>query len=533
MELEMEGKEKGDMRVGDGRVYHHQDKKTFEFVTVIGQSSQRDRDEHSRKVRVQAMRDFVIRRKMGMEEGEEGSRWVLREPQELRGLEVYKGRFRLESWGIGRGKKGGGRGRRRGGRTGKGGGEEEVVDEEINEFLKGDKEGGSQGSPRSLLDASRLDPFDSLAVVLDARSERLLDHYQTMYTTNSIAINSDGTFFSTAAADAAMLHSILYLIALHYDIKRGMAESHESLHHGGEALSIINKRLRDSETDIRDSTISSVALLVNKENLAGKYDVAVVHMQGLQKMVSLRGGVENLKGIHQRIVAWSDLCHSNVWEKQPAFSYLNPPLPKTSYLIPDLSEEPLPEETNELRKVVDDLRVLSSHMDSTNPAKISRTFTSALIYSTEYKLLDFNSSPPSHPAQTSTLISISLPLRTALHLYLYLTIRDIPPTQQLIQRLLQRLRDSLEPQIPGFWTANRERRIWLLWILFVASMAATTAEDRFWWTRGVQTVCGILGVKEKGEFEERLRKCMWVERGCGLALEVVWGRVELGSKGGV
>jgi hypothetical protein len=86
-----------------------------------------------------------------------------------------------------------------------------------------------------------------------------------MYTTNSLAINPDGTIFSTATADASMFHSLLYLVALHFDVKRGMSESHESLHHGGKALSIINERLGDSKRDISDSTISSVALLVNKE----------------------------------------------------------------------------------------------------------------------------------------------------------------------------------------------------------------------------------------------------------------------------
>jgi hypothetical protein len=86
-----------------------------------------------------------------------------------------------------------------------------------------------------------------------------------VYTTNSLAINPDSTIFSTAAADAALFHSLLYLVALHFDVKRGMSESQESLHHGGKALSIINERLGSSKHDISDSTISSVALLVNKE----------------------------------------------------------------------------------------------------------------------------------------------------------------------------------------------------------------------------------------------------------------------------
>ena len=81
---------------------------------------------------------------------------------------------------------------------------------------------------------------------------------------NSHAINPDGNFFGHARADPAMLHSVLYLVALHRDLKHGVSGSRDGLHHGAEAFRIINERLQANES-FSDMTIAAVAMLANKE----------------------------------------------------------------------------------------------------------------------------------------------------------------------------------------------------------------------------------------------------------------------------
>ena len=80
---------------------------------------------------------------------------------------------------------------------------------------------------------------------------------------NSVAINPDGDFFSHARSDPALLHSILYLVALHHDLQLGISDSVECLYHGGEAFRVINQRLQDGV--FCDMTIAAVAMLVTKE----------------------------------------------------------------------------------------------------------------------------------------------------------------------------------------------------------------------------------------------------------------------------
>ena len=82
---------------------------------------------------------------------------------------------------------------------------------------------------------------------------------------NSVAINAEGDFFSHVKTDPALFHSILYLVALHFDLKYGLRDSPATLYHGGEAFRMINERLGNAEAGFSDMTIAAVAMLVNKE----------------------------------------------------------------------------------------------------------------------------------------------------------------------------------------------------------------------------------------------------------------------------
>lgn len=82
---------------------------------------------------------------------------------------------------------------------------------------------------------------------------------------NSVAINAEGNFFSYVKTDAALFHSILYLVALHSDLQYGLTDSPACLYHGGQAFRLINERLGDPGGVFNDMTIAAVAMLVNKE----------------------------------------------------------------------------------------------------------------------------------------------------------------------------------------------------------------------------------------------------------------------------
>lgn len=139
---------------------------------------------------------------------------------------------------------------------------------------------------------------------------------------NSIAVNSEGNFFSFVKTDPTLFHSILYLVAAHYNLKYGLLDSLECLYHGSEAFRLINQRLDDNEGGFSDMTLAAVAMLSNKEvrltclvrkcnetdfdmqNLDGKYEQSKMHWRGLEFMVQSRGGIHNFSGVFQRIITW-------------------------------------------------------------------------------------------------------------------------------------------------------------------------------------------------------------------------------------
>jgi hypothetical protein len=80
---------------------------------------------------------------------------------------------------------------------------------------------------------------------------------------NAFAFYSKEKLFSYASADPAWLNATLSLISLHYDLKIGQGVSRECLYHRGEALRIVNERLRISSDMVDDYTIGAIASLAN------------------------------------------------------------------------------------------------------------------------------------------------------------------------------------------------------------------------------------------------------------------------------
>jgi hypothetical protein len=66
-----------------------------------------------------------------------------------------------------------------------------------------------------------------------------------------------------------------------------------AIYHLNQAVSLINLRL-DTVEALSDSSLSIVNLLVFQGLVLEEYAHAKVHLEGLQKMIELRGGLEQL-----------------------------------------------------------------------------------------------------------------------------------------------------------------------------------------------------------------------------------------------
>lgn len=69
--------------------------------------------------------------------------------------------------------------------------------------------------------------------------------------------------------------------------------SHMALHHLSKALATFNKRLQ-SEEALSDSTIAIIIALVFQDQFRHQHSSAAVHINGLARIVELRGGIDQI-----------------------------------------------------------------------------------------------------------------------------------------------------------------------------------------------------------------------------------------------
>lgn len=73
----------------------------------------------------------------------------------------------------------------------------------------------------------------------------------------------------------------------------GEPDSPEATLHLTRTLRLVNKKLSGDEA-LSDTTMSAIVAMTQYERLRGHYRQAMVHFEGLRRIVELRGGIANL-----------------------------------------------------------------------------------------------------------------------------------------------------------------------------------------------------------------------------------------------
>lgn len=166
------------------------------------------------------------------------------------------------------------------------------------------------------------------------------------------------------------------------------------------------------------------------------------------------------------------------------------------------------------------LQTLSTILEFQNLPRIDRIGVSNLIYFTEYNLLLKDEA-------VSGVISgfEALALRTALHIYLYIVIREIPQSSTVVAHLSNRLIQALKSQSKDWWGESIERQRWLMWILFIGVLSSSEPVDRWWLMEKLRLSCALLEINDSEWLKSNVRKLLWQERfgtqNCALLWEEV------------
>lgn len=164
----------------------------------------------------------------------------------------------------------------------------------------------------------------------------------------------------------------------------------------------------------------------------------------------------------------------------------------------------------QVMSVVQSLRDISDakHLNSTFSQ--NRIEASNWIYDVEYEL---------HLLQAkysdNDLISSEMaPLCTALNIYLYLAIRELPTRAQMMQKLVQRLQATFNMQLMQWLASDRQKQGWVLWMLFVGYGAAVESGKEEWFVQALKFLYTGSGLRDVDQLYEILKSVLWQDSWC-------------------
>ncbi|KAF2187900.1 hypothetical protein K469DRAFT_568299 [Zopfia rhizophila CBS 207.26] len=437
------------------------------------------------------------------------------------------------------------------------------------ECEKGD---AAKAKPRLLLkinpNAHRFDPFDVLPVPGTRQLDLLFKLYKCGSRANSIAINAKNTWWPFIAQDAALLHATLATWALYGMLVRGMSDLRvEKLRHKNEAIKHINGKLSCPSGRISDELVGAVLTLASFENLLGAYDAAQLHIAALKRIVNARGGLyafSHNDGLIRGII-WVDFHSSTAFHTHPSFPEIRldpdtPPLPDAlleyaAYTSPT-SLLQLSVASIDCFNIFYRLHRLALAISNHWLPKVDELTLSNLLYETEYIILsvpdysrdflDIDLEPKEgldegreERAATADGASVVEALLAATQIFLYASLRELPPKAKIFSILLDRVRVALDrpnSNILDVW--RREKNLnTLLWVLVVACSLAPTWGGRMWWTGRLADVVKELGIHGEMDLETSLQRVAWTDIFFGEKLGSIWAEVEaywsdLGRVGG-
>ncbi|KAM3080748.1 hypothetical protein ACMFMG_005678 [Clarireedia jacksonii] len=388
--------------------------------------------------------------------------------------------------------------------------------------------------------SSTVDPFASTSVLITPRIQVLLYHYFSLRLPSSwMMMPMRHAFFALSIHDDALFYTYLSHYAASYHSHFRTGSSLESVFYRSRAIELVNARLMTQ--DLNEGTVAAVANMAIYDSSNGSKESMKVHLQGLRKMVELRGGLQEggFSQHIQRLIAWTDINTANILSEKPHF----PPL--TLGLLTSIND-PSSTATPTLDNILSTLRILSQTPPVTNtinsfPHAQNSFFYSDQIYHIQRHLIDLSHptpspSPPSHSPHSYPPLSASASstpaFALALLIFSYRCLRDISFTFNIMHTFAERLKHAvLALSLPPSDSVSTEKTLWILTLgamvsenkpshgFFVQRLREMRkrvvwrmgGEEGGGWTEGREVLGRVLWHGELDEVGERV----WKESGVG------------------
>ncbi|XDG10206.1 hypothetical protein ABKA04_009821 [Annulohypoxylon sp. FPYF3050] len=328
-------------------------------------------------------------------------------------------------------------------------------------------------------------------------------------------IQTDGSWLGPIRDDPACFHFTIFVAQAYHDFRQGQKENSKfAMTHFVKALEILQQRLRSgqSETPTSNSTILIVIGLTMVSIALGDFATAMIHFEGLHKMVTLRGGRVDL-GIslstgHQPLffshrISWDPYITSHE-RKQVPFDTKRLHVLGAGFDLEHFIEGL----DTRLRSIWNDLTEFARSVDIAAKCKLgidSELYQEVMI-SVHYRLLNLH----------FEINSMNEIIRLALLSFASVVFLQWDGVKFRYEYLNQRFKATLAYVIHGAEPIPQQL---ILWLYTIGAISTFDRDEQTWFKPVLIRILGDLGCKTWDQIEPLLKSIIWVDVLLGSLME--------------
>ncbi|PVH78899.1 hypothetical protein DL98DRAFT_633581 [Cadophora sp. DSE1049] len=357
-------------------------------------------------------------------------------------------------------------------------------------------------------------PFLNFPVPMQPYMRKLLYQSSIMHITNpKQPINpADSAWFPMVMTDAALFHAVLCTSAIWVRILSANSDEFPQSKHMFEAVSLINGRLSDA--DISDATITTILFLAKAEYTQRNYTTWDIHMNGVKRMVEMRGGIVIMPVLVRSKIYEAELLGCIETGSIPRFASSGDPSHEPSDTAPHL-----PCGFVELvQRGILQGELLSLFGDIEENTRLMQTEETSLgmdessVAPVRYRLL-----LQVDEGLTDDDLNIRTCLRHGAIIYIQTFLPKLPVRGVDLSTILSRLQDSML----ALKVSNVRLLIW------VSAIAAIVAEGdgREWFMEKLRSYMTLAGIDVWDGLREILMQYWWIDAMHDILGRQLWGEL--------
>ncbi|KAE9380996.1 hypothetical protein N431DRAFT_477794 [Stipitochalara longipes BDJ] len=403
-------------------------------------------------------------------------------------------------------------------------------------------------SPHSSPSSNGIDPFNTLRIDDDGKSQYLISQYYSIFYPTECAYSpirphmGKGEALQYSLSDPALLHASLAHVAYSLNDLGNIDMSSSIKYHVSKAVAMVNKRIANSRHKaVSMDTIGAVTTFTAFELKAGSVTSFKTHLDGLEALVKSVGGLQALlvSPFTLKYASWVDIVGAIVLGAKPRFERLNParlPLhPGLEFLEPcsllatrykerlsSLTGLPgLNHEMIEVYRLLKHLIAKKERIAAAQSIDIPEAEFQALqSYCTQlmYRLIALIQYEVPDLLNPNALIFKLFGNAAVAHILMFTY--NLPPRSGTHVLMSTRIRATLEMMdVRAF---QKECSEMVLWIIMIGGLASIGSDDQRWFIQLLAHSCFAAGISRADELATSLTEFLWTDFYLGPLLDEFW-----------